>query len=46
MSVSQMKARLQSCLPAAQVDSFNILLVPFGLWLPISVEQKPPQICL
>lgn len=38
LSVSQIKRLLQSSIPAAQSDVFNILM-PFGLSLPISVKQ-------
>lgn len=34
------KARLQNCAPAAQTDSFNILMVAFGLSLPISEMEN------
>lgn len=40
LSVSQIKRLLQSSVPAAQSDVFNILVVPFGLSLPISAGPE------
>lgn len=43
LSVFQIKRLLQSSVPAAQSDVFNILMAPFGLSLPISVKQTQKQ---
>lgn len=44
LSVSQIKRLLQSSVPAAQSDVFNILVVPFGLSLPISAGPETSMV--